>query len=84
MKTYLKYHSKRVLEGPSPLKVAIYLLSINKSLTRGNKVVRFMAEEHNTHEMSLKKPKFKKKQKINRLEIIWVVSKSMKNLIESK
>lgn len=64
--------------------MAIYLLSINKSLTSGNTVVRFMAEEHNTHEMSLKKPKFKKKQKINRLEIIWVVSKSMKNLIESK
>jgi hypothetical protein len=34
-----------------------------------------MVEGHNTHEISLKKPKFKKKQKINRPEITWVIFK---------
>jgi hypothetical protein len=75
MKRYPEFHPIRVLGGLSPLEVAIYFFSINKSLTSGNRVVRSMVEGHNTHEISLKKPKFKKKQKINRPEITWVIFK---------
>jgi len=75
MKRYLEFHPIQVLGGLRPLEMAIYLFSINKSLTSSNRVVRSMIEGHNTHEISLKKPKFKKKQKINRPEITWVIFK---------